>query len=277
MSFGILFLLLLFIILPVIALCVVKSIVSKKNLYGIPAAILALYIVTIYLPDYISDLFNGNVEYWGFTSVLYFLLYFVFYPMLAIFLFTRANKGILALPFMYHISIYSINFFDDFEYYDGMSKFSYFLWLTAIIFAIVVIFARKPLKNIFFVPGAILLLESIITRAQYGFDTFSLIYDVVYISMIVLICKYVVTEAEENPKSYIPQPVYAQPVPDYNYQHNNVGNNYNTNNNYNTGNNYNTQPVNNVTDELVKYKAMLDNGLISKEDYEEKKAKILGL
>ncbi len=270
----------LFVAIPVTALCVVKSIVSKNNLYNVPAAIFALLLSTMYFPNYLSDIINGYILHWEFIRVLFFLWYFIFCPMLAIFLFSRANKGVLAFPLIYWISINFIDFFEFIEYFSTRDIISEFLWFTGIIFAVVIIFARKPLKNIFFVPGAILLLGEIIAYMTYSYYSSIeiIIRDITYISMIVLICKYVVTEAEENPKPCIPQP-----ATDFNHQLNNVANNYN-NNQFKDFADTNSEveiPGNsksdNIADELLKYRDLLDKGLISEEDYNAKKNQILGI
>ncbi len=279
-GFGIPFLLLLVIVVPLTVLCVVKSIVSKKNLYGIAAGIFALSLSTMQFPRYLSDFINGHIEYWEFSTVLFFLWYLVFCPMLAIFLFSRANKGVLSFPLIYWLSINLINFLEYIKYYESSDFLIEFLWSAGIIFTIVVIFARKTLKNIFFVPGAILLLGEMIAYMtySYNFNTENIIYDITYISMIVLICKYVVTESEEFPKASIPQPVYAQPVNDYSYQYNNVNNNQPINIiNRNSEIELPAKSNNTLADELMEYRNLYEQGLISEEDYNEKKKQILGI
>ena len=253
--------------------CPIKSITGKTNLYHIPAGLAFILMSVIillsnfgyYIDFFEYDYYYNFMDY--FVQILYILQYAVFFPLLGILILSKASKTSLLAPIILWSLPYTLSFLNGIEHCDFEDVLMYMFWLLAIISLIVLIFARKHLKFAFFVPTVFMLINCFIEYAEYGIELSSLMrYDFWMITGLLLLGAYIVCDYPEKEKAVAtpaPQPVYTQPVqPNYPPQ--------------NSGNNYRPQQTD-IVQELGKYKNMLDSGLISEEEYEQMKKRLLGL
>ena len=255
--------------------CPIKSITAKRNLYNIPAglAFILMSIIVVWGNSEYYISFFRHIDYYDsmdcIIKLLYILQYTVFFPLLGILILSKASKTSLLAPIILWSLPYTLSFLNGIEHCDFEDVLMYMFWLLAIISLIVLIFARKHLKFAFFVPAALMLINCLMKYIEYDMDLNSIIrYDFWMITGLLFLGIYIVCDYSEKAKvvsTPAPQPVYTQPVqPNYPPQ--------------NSNNNYRQQPQQvDYMQELGKYKNMLDSGLISEEDYNEKKKQILGI
>lgn len=228
--------------------CTVRSIQTKKNLYGIPAGIIFLFYAAYCFISMLGYLDYMNLEY----AIFNFIFSFVAYPLLGILILSRANKGVLMLPILLIVSITLFNNIDYWDYYSTEINISLIFYYLSMISLIVLMFARKNLKYAFFVPGVFHLVYIMIGFANGARTN---IMEILLCISFFFLGKYLVSEnnAQKNPVAQ--SPVY----------------------NVYTQQNSNTRVDISKDDELLAYKNMLNQGLITEEEYNEKKKQILGI
>ena len=284
-GFGLIALFLVLGYLFLAVFCPIKSITSKTNLYGIPAGLAFIIIGIIgtlsrfgfyWIPDFRMYYFMYYYSYSPMQDIIlifYTLQYLVFFPLLGIFILSKVNKNVLLVPIVLLTLPYTTSFLNYVEHCNSTEIISYALWLLAYVSLIVLIFARKQLKYAFFVPAVFMLINFFIDYIEYDFHLESIIrYDFWMITGLVLLGAYIVCDYQKKEKVYAaapaPQPMYT-PAPQPVYT------------NYppqNSGNNYRQQPQQvDYVQEIAKYKNMLDQGMITNEEYEHMKKKLLGL
>ena len=256
--------------------CPIKSITGKTNLYGIPAGLAFIFMsVIIFLTtfEYRIESFEYKEGIDLVINTLYFLQYSVFFPLLGILILSKANKNVLLVPIVLLTLPYTTSFLNYAEHCNSTEIISYALWLLAYVSLIVLIFARKQLKYAFFVPATLMLINFFMEYIEYDLYIDSIIkYDFWLIIGLLLLGAYIVCDYPKKEKVYAaapaPQPMYT-PAPQPVYT------------NYppqNSGNNYRQQPQQvDYVQEIAKYKNMLDQGMITNEEYEQMKKQLLGL
>ena len=248
-----------------IVFCTIKSITNKRNLYGIPAAIIFICVGFLTL--------IRNITYIGYyydelSFILWIINDLIFYPLLAILIFSKAKKEILTIPMAFIILPIAINMFENFEYYESLTKMTSIISLFGLISIIVLLFTRKYLKPVFFIPGVLISISWVIIPVLTGSNIVYILCDTLECIAYILMCKYVVTEETTIaiPQSSITpnifpvnynEPVYSNP--------------------YSNAEVSVAQDDTEISNELKKYKSLFESGLISEEDYNEKKKQILGI
>ena len=172
--------------------------------------------------------------------------------MLGILILSRANKGVLMLPILLIVSITLFNNIDYWDYYSTEINISLIFYYLSMISLIVLMFARKNLKYAFFVPGVFHLVYIIIGFANGARTN---IMEILLCISFFFLGKYLVSENNAPINPVTQSPVY----------------------NVYTQQNSNTRVDISKDDELLAYKNMLNQGLITEEEFKAKKKQILGI
>ena len=233
----------------------IKSLLSKTNLFCIPAGLSfilpsAFVLICYYIlsPDFMAL----NIEKAVLEYIIQNLANTIFLPALGIMLFMKVRRNILIIPISLAVLSYVISFIDDINKYNGIEIITHMLWMLAFASLIVLILAYKPLKYVFFMPAVFMLAHTFIAandQLDINISEEIVYYDVLMISGLLLLGAYIVCE---YPKSRAPHPA---PQPAYIV----------------------VPQQTDMVHELTKYKNMLDQGLITEEDYERMKKQLLGI
>ena len=168
-----------------------KSIETNSNLYGIPAMIIFLCFASVEVTE---------VNYYGysaFSTLRFMLTAMIAYPLLAIFVFTKAKKQLLVIPFVIFPLAPIIKFIEYSEYYKNIDIFFLFCFIMVYASLIYLTFTETKSKNIFFIPAVFCFLTKI-ELFEYYSNVISLIIIMAQIGGFMLLGKYIVTNNTEN-------------------------------------------------------------------------------
>lgn len=168
-----------------------KSIETNSNLYGIPAMIIFLCFAFIEVTE---------IDYYGysaFSTLRFMLTAMIAYPLLAIFVFTKAKKQLLLIPFVIFPLVPIIKFIEYSDYYKGSDIFFLFCFVMIYVSLIYLTFTEEKSKNIFFIPAIFCFLTKIELFEHY-ISIISLIVFLAQTGGFVLLGKYIVTGNTKN-------------------------------------------------------------------------------